>query len=159
MKRPCLSSALSTLFRSKSPSGFSAPWTDRGSPSTFHRRSLYSLPCLSPQAGADRVNIRDHFNAHAGRFRLLLPSFPGMLALRASCFTSRLCLRCPFEGRLRLGLLITMFNVLLLSGFHPIIAGLNGVNQRFLFSVHCAGFQNLDLQIAAIETEKCLGLE
>lgn len=49
------------------------------------------------------------FNVYAGRLRLPI-SFPGTLALRASCFTSLLCLRCPFEGRLGLVLLITVFN-------------------------------------------------
>ena len=84
-----------------------------------------------------------------------------MLALRASCFTRRLCLRCPLEGRLRLGLglLIIVFKKLLLSGLHPIIAGLNGVYQRFLFSIHRARFHHLYIQIAAIETEKSLSLE
>ena len=45
----------------------------------------------------------------AGRFLLLLTSFPGMLALRASCFILRLCLRIPLDGRLGLVLLISVF--------------------------------------------------
>jgi hypothetical protein len=51
---------------------------------------------------------------YAERFLLLLVSFPGILALRASCFTSRLCLRCPLDGRLRLGLSVVVVIVVLL---------------------------------------------
>ena len=46
-----------------------------------------------------------------------------------------------------------------LSGFHPIIAGVDCFHQRFLFSVQRAGLHNLDLQITAVETKKSFGLE
>jgi len=48
---------------------------------------------------------------------------------------------------------------LLLSGFRPITAGLYGIDQRFLISVHCAGFCHLDFQIAAVEAEKSFRLK
>ena len=47
-------------------------------------------------------------NTYAGRF-CLFALLSGTLALRASCFTSRLCLRCPLEGRLGLVLAIGAF--------------------------------------------------
>ena len=56
-------------------------------------------------------------------------------------------------------LLITEFNVLLILGFHPIVAGLYGIDQRFLLSVHCAGFRNLDFQITTVETQKSICLK
>jgi hypothetical protein len=68
-------------------------------------------------------------------------------------------LRIPLEGRLGLVLLITVFNDFLLSGFHPIIAGMNGIHQRFLLSVDRTGFRDLDLQITAVQTEKSCRLE
>jgi hypothetical protein len=42
-----------------------------------------------------------YFCTGATRFFFLISS-PGMLVLRASCFTRRLCLAIPWEGRLRL---------------------------------------------------------
>ena len=49
------------------------------------------------------------YSAYDGRLRLFA-SFPGTLALRASCFTRRLCLRCPLDGRLGLVFSMTVFN-------------------------------------------------
>ena len=45
------------------------------------------------------------------------------------------------------------------SGFPPIVAGLDAVSECYLFSIHCAGFQDLDIQIATIKTKKSLSLE
>ena len=60
---------------------------------------------------------------------------------------------CHLNGSLGLVLFITVFNVLLTLGFHPIVAGLYGVSQIFLFSVHRAGLGNLNFQISTIETQ------
>ena len=46
---------------------------------------------------------------YAGRFPFLT-SVPGTLFLRASCFTSRMCLRIPLEGRLVLVLTVVVLN-------------------------------------------------
>jgi hypothetical protein len=51
-----------------------------------------------------------YFNTGATRFFFFTISLPGMLVLRASCFTRRLCLAIPFDGRLALVLTVVVSN-------------------------------------------------
>ena len=55
--------------------------------------------------------------------------------------------------------LTNVFNVLPILRFHPIIAGLYSIDQLFLFSVHRAGFRNLNFQITTVEAQKSLCLK
>jgi hypothetical protein len=64
-----------------------------------------------------------------------------------------------YAGRWGLVLTVVVFNEFLFSSFHPIIAGLDGIDQRFLFSVHGACIRHLNFQIATVEAEKSLGLK
>ena len=47
-----------------------------------------------------RFLILIYFDAGITRFFFFITTVPGMLFLRASCFTRRLCLATPFEGLL-----------------------------------------------------------
>jgi hypothetical protein len=58
---------------------------------------------------AEAVLLNPLSEIYAGRFPFLT-SVPGMLFLRASCFTSRVCLRIPLEGRLVLVLTVDVLN-------------------------------------------------
>ena len=51
-----------------------------------------------------------YFDAKTMRFFFLMTTVPGMLFLRASCFTRRLCFATPFEGRLALVLISVVLN-------------------------------------------------
>ena len=51
-----------------------------------------------------------YFDASTMRFFFFTTSMPGMLVLRASCFTRRLCLATPLDGRLALILTVVVSN-------------------------------------------------
>ena len=51
-----------------------------------------------------------YFDAGTMRFFFFTTSIPGMLVLRASCFTRRLCLATPLDGRLAFTLTVVVSN-------------------------------------------------
>jgi hypothetical protein len=77
-----------------------APWTKN-----LTDLNNYRVTSRLNQKSERNVPIFDssnYFAAGATRFFFFTTSVPGMLVLRASCFTSRLCFATPFEGRFAL---------------------------------------------------------
>jgi hypothetical protein len=79
-----------------------------------------------------RFLIPYYFDSAVTRFFFLITTVPGMLFLRASCFTRRLCLATPFEGRLALVLTVVVSNCIAPLGTASVF--------RFVFRPEFANF-------------------